>query len=1067
MPKRHSAVTGSELFIVDNSEEDWKAQRYLRDWCQLSKAIDIATGYFEIGALLSLDGEWQKVDKIRLLMGDYVSARTQKAFRDASVANWNNIKGGLDASIESTKDTNAFLVGVPAIVDALRSGKIECKAYTKDKFHAKAYITHARMEVIGSSALVGSSNLTVPGLTENIELNVQITGTPVAVLQEWYEERWVEAEDVTPDILKLMERHVAEYTPFEVYAKALHELFADSEYSAEDWEVVGADKRGSKVFPQLDRYQQEGYRNLLRIAQQYRGAFLCDGVGLGKTFIGLMLLERLVIKDRKRVVLIVPKSGRTAVWESTIKRYCPELLSGFLPLRIINHTDLTRVATDDVDWPGVMEDIRLHADVVIIDEAHNFRNPGVAGQGEKKPSRYRQLSEMLSGPAGAKQLYLLTATPINNSMHDFRYLLELFTQRDEAYFAQTMGINNLRAHFIALERRVKKSLADAQGTPAEADQIEVDIELADKTLANDRLFHELVVQRSRAYVRASQIQDGKSEATFPEREAPAVAHYSVKKTYGALLEMVDRAFNKQRPLFVLPIYNPIAYLKGDAPTDDQSFAFQKNRQLQVVGLIRTQFLKRFESSAHAFGRSCERLMFKLLAWVQVHAESPTEIRRLERWKAAHPEITGFFEQIHLEFEPEGDDSDDDLIPQEMLDAVEQLDRDEYDVEAMIDDCIDDLNQIAEFTKELAHLDASRDDKLKALIALLKKDAVLKSNKCLIFTEFADTARYLKRSLVAAGIEGVESIDGDSKLDRGTVIRRFAPYYNNSSSEAILAEGQSEIRVLISTDVLSEGLNLQDATRLINYDIHWNPVRLMQRIGRVDRRMNPATEAKIIADHPEQRKLRGHVKFWNFLPPAELNQILTLYSRVTHKVLRISETFGIEGRKLLTPEDELNTVREFNEDYEGQPSALEMMRLEYRGLVGADETLEARLNALPGQVFSGKANPLVGSRAVFCCYRLPVKAATTSIDSEAEWITEKGSAEWYLIDLTTGQVREGAESLHELIRCSPTTPRRCEIEQLTLLEARRSIEKHIKNAYLKRVQAPVGIKPVLSGWMELN
>src|ERR1700689_3381336 len=173
MPKR-TVWAGSETFNVDNSDADWKVLRYLNDWCQLSKTIDIATGYFEIGALLALDNEWQKVDKIRILMGDYVSARTQKAFRDASVENWRNIKVGLDASIENTKDTNAFLLGVPAMVDALRSGKIECRAYTKSKFHAKAYITHARMEVIGSSALVGSSNLTLPGLTENIELNVQI-----------------------------------------------------------------------------------------------------------------------------------------------------------------------------------------------------------------------------------------------------------------------------------------------------------------------------------------------------------------------------------------------------------------------------------------------------------------------------------------------------------------------------------------------------------------------------------------------------------------------------------------------------------------------------------------------------------------------------------------------------------------------------------------------------------------------------------------------------------------------------------------------------------------------------
>ena len=153
--------------------------------------------------------------------------------------------------------------------------------------------------------------------------------------------------------------------------------------------------------------------------------------------------------------------------------------------------------------------------------------------------------------------------------------------------------------------------------------------------------------------------------------------------------------------------------------------------------------------------------------------------------------------------------------------------------------------------------------------------------------------------------------------------------------------------------MSEGLNLQDATRLINYDIHWNPVRLMQRIGRVDRRMNPAVEAALVADHPEQKKLRGKVKYWNFLPPDELNPLLTLYTRVTHKVLRISHVFGIEGRKLLTPEDDLNALREFNKDYEGTPSKLEEMRLEYRGLLGADPTLEARLNGLPGKSSAGR------------------------------------------------------------------------------------------------------------------
>jgi phosphatidylserine/phosphatidylglycerophosphate/cardiolipin synthase-like enzyme len=189
MPKKTS-VSGSELFIVDNSETDWKVVRYLHDWCDISKGFDIATGYFEIGALLSLKEEWQKVDKIRILMGDEVSLRTNAAFS----AGLQDIKQRLDDSLEDEKAKNDFLVGVAAIVEALKSGKIECRVYKKEKFHAKCYITHARKDVIGAAALVGSSNFTFPGLNENIELNVQITGSQVAVLQEWYEDHWEKGE---------------------------------------------------------------------------------------------------------------------------------------------------------------------------------------------------------------------------------------------------------------------------------------------------------------------------------------------------------------------------------------------------------------------------------------------------------------------------------------------------------------------------------------------------------------------------------------------------------------------------------------------------------------------------------------------------------------------------------------------------------------------------------------------------------------------------------------------------------------------------------------------------------
>ena len=204
-------------------------------------------------------------------MGDEVSRRTKYAFN----AGLEQVRQRLDLSLEAEKEKNGFLTGVPGIVEAIRSGKIACRVYRKDKFHAKTYITHARMDVVGSSALVGSANFTHPGLTENIELNVQVTGQPVSVLQEWYEEHWNDAEDVSAEILKTIERHTQEYLPFDVYTKALQEFFRGHEMTAGEWEETR-----SKMFSNLDRYQKEAYWALMKIARQQGGAFLCDGVGL-------------------------------------------------------------------------------------------------------------------------------------------------------------------------------------------------------------------------------------------------------------------------------------------------------------------------------------------------------------------------------------------------------------------------------------------------------------------------------------------------------------------------------------------------------------------------------------------------------------------------------------------------------------------------------------------------------------------------------------------------------------------------------------------------------------------
>ncbi len=1048
MPKRMSP-TGSELFIVDNSDQDWKVQRYLHDWCQLSKRIDVATGYFEIGSLLSLKDEWQKVDEIRILMGDEVSLRTAKAFGEGLKRTLSR----LDSSLESEKEPNAFLTGVPAVVEAIKSGQIKCRVYNKDKFHAKAYITHARLEVIGSSALVGSSNFTYPGLTKNIELNVQITGAPVNVLQEWYDEHWEQAKDVTDEVLTTIERHIREYSPFDVYARALQEYFRGHELTATEW-----DEGRSKMFGKLDRYQQEAYWALMKIARQHGGAFLCDGVGLGKTFVGLMLIERLILHEGKRVVLFAPKAAKEGVWEPHLREWLPDVggaggSADFSSLAVFAHTDLGR----GNDFPERFRRMTELADAVIVDEAHHFRNPGRAGTTEgKEPSRYHKLFNLLDGAIRPKQLFMLTATPINNSLSDFRHMVELFSRRDEAFFARTLGINSLRSHFLAMEKTLRKSVGEDVSEVAIVGE-------AQEILASDEIFRQLVVQRSRAYARESQIRETGTAASFPNRNPPEVAAYSIRRTYGRLLEVFEEAFRKDDPLFTLPMYYPLAWYVGD---DESVDPVEENRQKQVVGLIRTTFLKRFESSVAAFESSCTRLLQRLMAFVEVHSETASQTSLFARWQKQNDDVIGFARERQAAFwgsEDLADEGDEDVIPPELIDTVaeKRLSREQYNIAEMLSETFLDLDQIVKFLKELRKFQPKHDDKVQRLVKLLKSKE-LAGHKVLIFTEYADTARYISKQLKAAGIDGVGEVDSGTKTNRAEVIRRFAPYYNGSSSAALAARGESETRVLISTDVLSEGLNLQDASRMINYDIHWNPVRLMQRIGRVDRRMNPEVEKRLIADHPDVRTSRGKVTFWNFLPPDELNELLTLYSRVTQKTLLISKTLGIEGGKLLRPEDDYEALKEFNHAYEGARTAVEDMHLEYQALLEADPELAPRLAGLPGSTFSGRERVSNGARGVFFCYALP------ALDKESgEFSEAAGTTRWYLFDLDAEKILDDPGEIVASIRSTPETPRKCTTEQKTLVEIRDTILKHIKNSYLRRVDAPVGVKPTLKCWMELN
>ena len=987
-----------EFFVVDNSDEHWKALEYLRQWCEISSSIDIATGFFEIGALLALDGEWQKVDHIRILIGAESSRQTAQALREARAV--------LDASLDEERESDPFLEGIEGVVQAIRDGRIEVKVYRRKKFHAKAYITHSRLDVVGSAALVGSSNFTVPGLTRNVELNVRFNGPEVRDLQQWFNAYWREAEDAAGDLTEVLERHTRRWTPFEVYARSLQVLTENIEPGAAEWE-----QKHSRIYPLLAPYQREGYHGLKQRAAQWRGAFLTDGVGLGKTFVGLMLAEYYAVKERKNVLILATKTGQDAVWEPELRRRLPELTGEFTNVRVMAHTDLSR---DDAAERA--RQLAERVDVVIIDEAHNFRNRGPQPDGETM-SRWWRLQQITVG----KTVFMLTATPINNNLFDFVHQIEIFTGADnDAYFAP-LGIPSLRTY---VARRQKAFLEENQ--PASGESESIDMDDFEELMRDDKLLRALIVQNSRKYAQESAKAAESAPVLFPEPDKPRAVPYSYDLAYNRLLEELEIAFAKRSPLFTLPMYYPLAY-----STRDDVDTLVENRQRQVVGLIRTTFLKRFESSIAAFAGSCLDLAMKGAQWVLDNTEVGDPFRdRVIAWESHHEVL---FEQVHKLFRSGtdreqlelGDDGTEDLTDENLEELVDKLDPDGYDLQAMFEAALEDLHQLESFMSRAVDVGLHSDNKYAQLVKLLLGqrdpgdepevfDKAFSQDKVLVFTEFADTARYLHDRLAADGLDQVDRLDGSRKGNRVDMIRRFAPHYNQVGADE--RANLKPLRVLISTDVLSEGVNLQDASLIINYDIHWNPVRLMQRIGRIDRRMNPDVEKAIITESPSLKRNRGRVQVRNFLPPEELNRILTLYSRVQSRALLISRTLGIPGGRLLTEEDLLDDVkmfRAFLDEYEGTTSTGEQLRLHYLNLLKEHPDLEETLASMPRAAFAAKSGEPTG---LFTCTIEPIRTIDDDRDT-ATWSIDDGTPRWALLQ-GDGTVLEDLGAIDQAIRSEP-------------------------------------------------
>lgn len=991
-----------------------------------SVSLDIATGTFEIGAFLSLGETWRHLDGIRLLMGDETTRRTKDHLIRA-------LQEVTDDNIESVKERDDTLHGLAAVQDAIRNGQIAVRVYDKAKFHAKLNLMRSQNSSRVDFATLGSSNFTNPGLTQNVELNAFITdATHIEKLNDWYDVRWEEASEVKAELLHTIERHLKEYPPFTVYAKALHAYFRGREKPADEWE-----ENESVIYRTLSQYQKDGYHAALQIGDTWNGALICDGVGSGKTYIGLMLLER-YLRENKRVLLITPKSIAESVWNSQVNRQFRSkygrLLREHYDIKL--HTDLGRqggISDEDLEY------FREHKDVIIIDEAHHFRNPN--------SNRGRLLMEL----ARNKKLYLLTATPINNSLDDIYHLINYFAQSQRSHFAK-IGVHDFRRHFRSIERQFENENTEI------AEQVE-----EDDFLRQDPLLKQVLIQRSRRYIKDAEMASG-THILFPERVIEPTVDYSLRRVYRTLYDELQAAFDRHDPFLNLAIYNTVKYHRNPEKRIEQ-------REKQVIGLIRTLVLKRLESSWRAFEATVENLLLKMADWLKKHAPE-----RFEMWEGTNRRWWGVVQEhilkrlqedgIPSQHTPENlqramvsnpSEEEDDLASVEIDDDFIPED---HDVDRLFDDVVDDMNFLTAllsriyrlfYADQLASEPATeQDDKLQQLLKLLKEHA---NEKVLIFTEFCDTARYLYTQLQHAGFRNIEQIDSRRKVNREEIIERFSPCYNGKSLQSVVP-----VQTLITTDVLAEGLNLQDASIIINYDLHWNPVRLMQRIGRLDRRLDPTIEEQLNRTEPT-------VHVWNFLPPAELDDILKLRKRVDGKILRISRTLGIEG-KFVSPDDDNETLLLFNERYEGRESIEELMNLERQRISESNPKLWRQLPNLPMRLFSGKAvddepppflnrdgEPIlldrIGDTGVFCCYEMP-----------------NGEIKWYFYNADEDEVLDNVEEIWPEIRCDENTERWTENGPGGLVNARKQIERHIR-AYLMRIQAPMGVKPKLIAWMEVS
>ncbi len=823
--------------FADNRELKMiEALRGHLDWLQATYKdpvdMSIATGYFNPQGFAMLSDRLETLSNVRLLLGAEPipppvlperlpgdprgEVLDTKRVREALAKN----ASGLGRDRDRLPFTESCDRALRDLLAVLRSGKIDVRRYEKAFLHGKAFIFSSDEGYIS-----GSSNFTAAGLTWNLELNLgRYDPTPVARVKKWFDELWEEA--VPYDLAAIYAARFEEHEPYLIYLRALWERYKD--------ELEEETPAGTTI--KLTTFQNDGILRAQRITDKYKGVLIADGVGLGKTFIAGEILRRALHEQRQRALLIAPATLRDGTWERFANRYQ-------LFMECVSYEELAQDIQLGGDRPHLRQKANDYA-LIVIDEAQAFRNPDTR--------RAQALRKLLQGQP-PKTVVLLSATPVNNSLWDLYYLLTYFVGHDAAF--SDIGVRSLKDKFTDVVRVDPDELRpDAIFDILDATTVRRTRHFVRRYYPNDRVYG----------LRGEEIL-----VRFPDPKVKAVT-YSLDDVLPGFFEEFKNALAPEDgpPQLTLARYSPKKYCHE--PKEDL-------REAALVGLLRTGLLKRFESSVRAFARTAEtmanahdRFLEGLGKGVILTAQG------LEEW-----------DQL---------DSDEALA--QLIEETGSETTEGYDISRLRKDVEADRDLLRLFAHKASAVRRKNDPKLEKLVEQLdqvlrqaeqdsdNEDDKRNKRKVLIFSYFADTVDWItdhlndffateKRFAVYRG--RLASIVGDESrhgISRAEAVFGFVPI----SSEAPPGRDSDRFDVLVTTDVLAEGMNLQQCRHIINYDLPWNPMRLVQRHGRIDRIGSLYTEVFIRC----------------FFPDKQLDALLELEVRVRRKLAQAAASVGVES-----------------------------------------------------------------------------------------------------------------------------------------------------------------------------